>query len=66
MGQSIKAIYDSKRTVENVMFDLVGTGVPHDDIEMNRDKHQLNIHVPEESKATIMNILKRHNPEQIR
>jgi len=65
MKNNIQATYDSKSTVENVVFDLVGSGVPHDKIEIDKENHQLNVSISGQDQPTIRKILERHNPEHI-
>ena len=65
MIQHYQATYDSDRTIESVMFDLLGTGVPHGNIEYDRENHRLDVTIPEGRKLTVLKILKRHHPRQL-
>ena len=65
MAKTLTATYDSEKTIESVMFDLVGTGIPHDNIEVDKEKHVLKVTIPKESESGVREILKRHEPKKL-
>jgi len=63
MLKRMKAIYDSSSTVDNVVVDLIGTGIPRDNIFIDKANNRVEINIPAESEPEASEILKRHNPE---
>jgi len=65
MAERIKATYDTEKTVKRVLFDLLGSGVPHNKIVHHKSKHQLDITIEKKRIDKILEIMERHNPEHI-
>ena len=62
MVKRMKATYDSPGTVDNVVIDLIGTGIPRDNIMIDKVNNQVEVNIPEVTQAEASEILKRHNP----
>ncbi|MCB1732667.1 MAG: hypothetical protein KDI21_19525 [Halieaceae bacterium] len=66
MAEIITAIYDSRDAVTNAHDDLIGVGIPQDNIRVDADKHQVQVSIGHVVEAEIKEILQRHNPLQLR
>ena len=64
MVKTMKATYDSSETVDNVVLDLIGTGIPRDNIFYDKTTHLVEVNTPEATEPEVSEILKRHNPEK--
>jgi hypothetical protein len=65
MAEIIAATYDSKRTVTNVVDDLVSTGIPREKIRVNEDAQRVSVMAPDVSEPEIREILARHQPTDL-
>jgi hypothetical protein len=65
MVKRMKATFDSLNTVDNVVLDLIGTGIPRDNIFIDKSNNRVEVNIPEETEPEITEILKRHNPEKL-
>jgi hypothetical protein len=66
MAEIITAIYDSRDAVKNAEDDLIGVGIPQDNIRVDPDKHQVQVSIGHVVEAEIKEILQRHNPLQLK
>jgi len=64
MTKMIKATYDSADTVDNVVIDLIGTGIPRDNIFYDKSKCLVEVNIADVTEPEASEILKRHNPKQ--
>ena len=62
MVKTVKATYDSASTVDNVVVDLLGTGIPRDNIFIDKANNLVEVNIPAETEPEASEILKRHNP----
>ncbi len=61
----VKATYDSAVAIENVVEDLVATGIDRDKIYDDEENHLVKVMVPASSEAEVREILGRHRPESV-
>ncbi len=66
MTEIITAVYASKETVANVYDELVSTGIPREKIKIDADKHQVQVMTPDVSDPEVTEVLRRHQPIEIR
>ena len=62
MSDIITARYDSPTSVTNAVDDLVATGIPNDEIRVNKEKHQVQVMIADVTHSEITEILQRHQP----
>jgi hypothetical protein len=62
---AIVASYKDAMTIKNVRDDLISTGIPGEQIKVDKDHFKVRVMVPERTKAEIMEILNRHEPSEI-
>lgn len=65
MAEIIAATYDSKGTINNVVDDLISTGIPREKIRVSEDDQRVTVMVPEVSEPEIREILARHQPRDL-
>ena len=66
MSIVITATYDSDVAIENVVEDLVATGIDRDKILDDDKNHLVKVMVPTSSEAEIREILGRHQPQELK
>jgi hypothetical protein len=66
MEEIITAVYKSIDTLNNVHDDLVSSGIPEDNIRIDRDKRQVQVMGSAVTEAEYKEILQRHSPVEIR
>lgn len=66
MAEIITAIYDSSDAVTNARDDLIGVGIPQDNIRVNEEKHQVQVNIGHVVEAEIKEILQRHSPLELK
>lgn len=64
MAKTVKATYDSAETVDNVVIDLIGTGIPRDNIYYDKTTFLVEVNIADVTEPEASEILKRHNPKQ--
>jgi hypothetical protein len=62
---AVVASYKDAVTIMNVRDDLLSTGIPGDTIKVDKDHLKVRVMVPDQTKAEIIEILKRHEPAEI-
>ncbi len=62
----ITATYDSDVAIENVVEDLVATGIDREKILDDNENQLVKVMVPTSSEAEIREILGRHKPKELR
>ena len=65
MTTAVVATYKDARTIWNVKDDLMSTGIPDDAIKIDKEHIKVRVMVPDQTKAEIIEILKRHSPADI-
>lgn len=65
MTRKIKATYGSPETVDNVLDDLLSTGIPREKIFTDKEENRVEVFIPETSTPEIDEILRRHHPEKV-
>jgi len=66
MSKIIQATYDSVDTVDNVVDDLIGTGIPRDNIFYDKSTRFVEISIADVTEPEVSEILKRHHPEKFK
>lgn len=61
----LTALYNSADTVDNVVFDLIGSGIPRDKIVTDKTSNQVEVEVPDETAAEMRELLHRHQPKSL-
>ncbi len=61
----VTATYDSAVAIENVVEDLVATGIDRDKIYDDEEANLVKVIVPASSEAEVREILGRHQPESV-
>ena len=62
---AVVATYKDAMTIMNVRDDLLSTGIPGEEIKVDKDHFKVRVIVPEQTKSEIIEILERHEPEEI-
>ena len=65
MTKIVTATYASKETLVNVRDDLVSTGIPQENIRVNKDKLHVQVMSPDVTENEILEILRRHKPTEL-
>ena len=65
MSDIITARYDSSTSVSNAVDDLVSTGIPNEEIRVDKAKHQVQVMIADVTHAEITEILQRHQPTEL-
>jgi hypothetical protein len=65
MTQAVVASYKDITAIKNVEDDLRSTGIPMDDIRIDKDNFKVRVMIPEVTKAEVLEILKRHKPAEV-
>ncbi len=66
MSIVLTAHYGSDTAIENVVEDLVATGIDRDKIYDDEEQKIVKVMVPASSEAEIREILGRHDPNEVR
>lgn len=65
MTEAVVATYNDVTAVRNVEDDLRSTGIPMDEIHVDRDHFRVRVTIPNVTKAEVLEILKRHKPAEV-
>ena len=65
MNKTVNAKYDSARTVNSVLFDLIGTGISHENIDHDKARNVLKVTIAAEAESQVRAILQRHHPQNL-
>lgn len=65
MSDIITAHYDSPTAVTNAVDDLVGIGIPNEEIRVDKAKHQVQVMIAAVTHAEIIEVLQRHDPTDL-
>lgn len=65
MTEAVVATYADVNAVRNVEDDLRSTGIPMEEIHIDKDHFKVRVTIPNVTKAEVLEILKRHNPSEV-
>ena len=65
MTETVKCTYDSAYKLKNALEDLIGTGIPQENIRIEDDTNQIIVTIPATARPEILEILNRHEPSTI-
>ena len=65
MTQAVVATYKNVRAITNVEEDLLATGIPNEQIKIDKDHRKIRVMVPDVTKSEILEILNRHDPAEV-
>jgi len=65
MTEAVVATYKDVKTIMNVEDDLLATGIPNDQIKVDKEHHKIRVFVPEATRSEVMEILNRHKPAEV-
>jgi hypothetical protein len=62
----VTALYEADKAINNVVEDLVATGIPRDRIAMSHDDHRVSVTTGDQAEPEVSEILNRHQPKELR
>ena len=65
MTDAVVATYNDVTTVKNVEDDLRSTGIPMEEIRVDKDHFKVRVTIPHATKAEVLEILERHKPAEL-
>jgi hypothetical protein len=65
MNKTVTATYESATQVKNTQDDLIATGIPKEQIFVDKKNNQIKVMIAEVTEPEIETILKRHKLTQI-
>lgn len=65
MTVTITCTYDAADKVRNALDDLIGTGIPREEIYVEEEFNRIKVFVPKVARPEIEEILGRHGPSRI-
>ena len=65
MIEAVVATYKDITAVRNVEDDLRSTGIPMEEIHVDKDHFKVRVTIPKVTKAEVLEILKRHRPAEV-
>ena len=65
MTEAVVATYNDVTTVRNVEDDLRSTGIPMEEIRIDKDNFKIRVMIPNVTKAEVLEILNRHKPTEV-
>ena len=65
MTEAVVATYNDVTTVRNVEDDLRSTGIPMEEIRIDKDNFKIRVTIPNVTKAEVLEILNRHRPTEV-
>ena len=65
MINAVVATYNDVLTIKNVEDDLRSTGIPMEEIRVDKDHFKIRVMIPDATKAEVLEILNRHNPAEV-
>ena len=65
MTAAVVATYNDVTTVKNVEDDLRSTGIPEEEIHVDKDHFKVRVTIADVTKAEVVEILKRHRPVEV-
>ena len=65
MTEAVVATYSDVTTIRNVEDDLRSTGIPMEEIRIDKDNFKIRVMIPNVTKAEVLEILNRHKPTEV-
>jgi len=65
MTEAVVATYNDATTVRNVEDDLRATGIPMEEIRIDKNHFKVRVTIPSVTKAEVLEILNRHKPAEV-
>lgn len=65
MTEAVVATYTDVTAIRNVEDDLRSTGIPMEEIHIDRDHFKIRVTTPNATKAEVLEILTRHKPAEV-
>ncbi len=65
MTKTVTGAYESKTQVANIREDLIATGIPQEQIFVDKDNRQIKVIIADTTEPEIEGILQRHNAGSI-
>jgi hypothetical protein len=65
MTEAVVATYNAITTIKNVEDDLRSTGIPMEEIRIDKDNFKVRVTIPNATKPEVLEILKRHMPAEV-
>lgn len=65
MTEAVVATYTDVTAIRNVEDDLRSTGIPMEEIHIDRDHFKIRVTTPHATKAEVLEILTRHKPAEV-
>ena len=65
MTEAVVATYRDATALRNVEDDLRSTGIPMEEIRIDKDHFKVRVTIPNVTKAEVLEILTRHEPEEV-
>ena len=65
MTEAVVATYSDITTIKNVEDDLRSTGIPMEEIRVDKDHFKIRVTIPDATKAEVLEILQRHRPAEV-
>lgn len=65
MTEAVIATYKDGTALRNVEDDLRSTGIPMEEIRIDRDHFKVRVTIPNATKAEVLEILTRHEPTDV-
>lgn len=62
MSKAVTATYASEDSLKKTIDDLIGVGIPQEQINVTRSDMQIKVITPKACEQEIRSLLKRHNP----
>ena len=66
MVKTLTAVYDSAGKARNAEDDLVSTGIDREKVFLDTETNQVKVMVPDTAEREVTEILKRHDPTEVR
>ena len=65
MIEAVVATYKDVTAIRNVEDDLRSTGIPMEEIRVDKEHFKIRVTIPNVTKAEVLEILNRHQPAEI-
>lgn len=65
MAEIITAIYSTPGAATNALEDLIGVGIPREELRIDDAKNQVQVNIANVAEPEIKEILQRHDPVEV-
>jgi hypothetical protein len=65
MTEAVVATYNDVTAIKNVEDDLRSTGIPMEDIRVDKEHFKIRVMIPNVTKPEVLEILNRHKPAEV-